>query len=282
MVNNRTIQKFTVALNPTLLDLKDLIIVFRSLTPFDQNRLTLLGIHSSIEYISVGTAYEGFAYGRYVKREDFSEISEYFQQFHKAFEDFHIHAVTPLFSSGLGSPTQDLVSLEKEDWLILAHLREEGRLSLHELSKRTGIAVEFIDERLDYLRNHNLIQETIQINPVKTPKETLTIFHCEFTMLNHLILKDILREVNTFPNFWPMCSWKAVDTPELFLGFYCSSYTEVEKAQFQLMELPGVKRIQKTMGGTTYYYTDLRDELIEEKRSHGWFSPEKWVTKPKE
>ncbi|MHA2106500.1 MAG: AsnC family transcriptional regulator [Candidatus Hodarchaeales archaeon] len=278
LVNNHTILKFTVALNPYLLHLHNAIIIFRSLTPLELNRLTLLGIHSAIEYISIGTAHEGFAYARYSNKKDFTEFSEHFMQFHDAFEELHIYPVVPLVNSGISTPTQDLVSLEKEDWLILAHLREQGRLSLQELSKRIEIDVEVINERMDYLRHHNLIHETIQINPVKSPRETLTMFQCEFTILNHLIQQEIMREVNTVPHFWPISSWRSSDKPILFLSYYCSSYTEVEKIQSLLTELPGVKSIIKIMGGTTYYFTDIRDELIEEKRSHGWFSPEKWVT----
>jgi hypothetical protein len=34
------------------------------------------------------------------------------------------------------------------------------------------------------------------------------------------------------------------------------------------------------MGGIMNYFPDIRDELVEEKRSHGWFAPEKWITNP--
>ena len=278
LVNDHTILKFTVVLNPYLLHLHNVIIIFRSRTPLELNRLTLLGIHSAIEHISIGTAHEGFACARYSNKEDFLELAEHFQQFHKAFEELHLYPVVPLVNSDISPPTQNLVSLEKEDWLILAHLREQGRLSLQELSKRIEIDVEVINERMDYLRHFNLIHETIQINPVKSPKETLTMFQCEFTILNHLIQQEIMQEISTLLHFWPISSFRSADKPVLFLSFYCSSYTEVEKIQAHLTELPGVKSIIKIMGGTTYYFTDIRDELIEEKRSHGWFSPEKWVT----
>ncbi|MCK4848451.1 MAG: hypothetical protein KAT16_05475 [Candidatus Heimdallarchaeota archaeon] len=277
MVNDHSIQKFTVVINPLLLQLKDALILFRSITPLDSKRLTLLGIHSAIEFISMGTATEGFAYARYSKKSELSEMLEHLHQFHKGFEELNLFAVEP-FAISVPKPTQDLVSLEKIDWLILAHLREQGRLPLQELSTRIDLEVHAIIERLDYLRHHNLILETININPVLTLKETLTLFKCEFTMLNYLILEEIMREVNTVPTFWQLCSWRSVNKPFLFLGFYCSSYTEVEKIQNQITDLPGIKSIEKIMGGSTYYFTDIRDELIEEKRSHGWFSPEKWVT----
>ena len=278
LVNNHSIQKFTVVINPLLLQLNCALVLFRSLTPLDSKRLTLLGIHSAIEFISMGTAYEGFAYARYSKVSDLSEMLEHLHQFHKGFEELSLFLVEPLLSS-VPKPTQDIVSLEKVDWLILSHLREQGRLPLQELSTRIDVEVLAIIERLDYLRHHNLILETININPVLAQKETLTLFNCEFTMLNYLILEEIMREVNTIPTFWRLCSWRSVKKPLLFLGFYCSSYTEVEKIQNQLSDLPGIKSIEKIMGGSTYYFTDIRDELIEEKRSHGWFSPEKWVIK---
>jgi hypothetical protein len=128
------------------------------------------------------------------------------------------------------------------------------------------------------MRQHNLILETIHINPVRSAKETLTLFQCEFTILNQPIVQETLREIGHLPNFWNIFSWRVIDKPFLFLAFYCSSYTEVEKIQAQLTELPGLKSIRKVMGGSTFHFPDIRDELIEEKRSHGWFSPEKWVT----
>jgi DNA-binding Lrp family transcriptional regulator len=278
LVSTRTIAKFTVVLNPFLLHLKEALISFRSLTPLDVNRLTLLGIHSAIEYISLGTKHEGFSFARYSTKKDVSELVEHWQQFHTAFEEFHIVPVEPLFPATNGMPSQDIVSLEKLDWLILAHLREQGRLPLNELSTRIEIDVGEINQRLEYLRLNNMILETIQINPVHSEKETLTLFQCEFTILNHLILKEIFREISTIASFWPTCSWKALEKPKLFLGFYCSSYTEVEKVQAQLSDLPGLKSVEKIMGGKMYYYPDIRDELVDEKRSHGWFTPEKWVT----
>ena len=281
LVKNHSVQKFTVVLNPLLLQLKDALVFFRSLTPLDSKRLTLLGIHSAVEFISIGTKHEGFAFARYSKESDLSDMLEHLHQFHKGFDDLQLFLVEPLDST-IPKPTQDLVSLEKVDWLILAHLREQGRLPLQELSNRIDLEVHAIIERLDYLRHHNLIFETININPVVTQKESLTLFKCEFTMLNYLILEEIMCEVSTIPSFWRLCSWRSVNEPLLFLGFYCSSYTEVEKIQNQLSDLPGIKSIEKIMGGSTYYFTDVRDELIEEKRSHGWFSPEKWITEVKE
>lgn len=278
LVSNRTIAKFTVVLNPMLIHSKEALIIFRSHTPLDMNRLTLLGIHSGIEYISLGTAREGFSFARYSSQKEISELVEHWQQFHKGFEEFHIVPVEPLFPTSNGKPTQDIVSLEKLDWLILAHLREQGRLPLQELSTRIEIDIAEINQRLEYLRLNNLIVETIQINPIHSVKETLTLFQCEFTILNHLILKEIIREINTIASFWPICSWKALEKPKLYLGFFCSSYTEVEKVQTQLIDLPGVKSVEKVMGGNMHYFPDIRDELVEEKRSHGWFSPEKWVT----
>ncbi len=278
LVNFHIIQKFTIALNPLLLKLKEALIIFRSLTPLDENRLTLLGIHSAIEYISVGTSYEGFAYARYNKKKDLVEIKEHLNQFHPTFEELHVYTVEPLISKQLKAPTQDLVSLEKIDWLILAHLREQGRLSLQELSIRLDIEVQVLIERIDFMRHYNLIVETIHINPVRLAKETLTLFQCEFTILNQPIKQEIMREIGNLPTFWHLSSWRMIEKPCLFLTFYCSSYTEVEKIQAQLTELPGIKSIEKIMGGSTFYFPDIRDELIEEKRSHGWFSPEKWVT----
>jgi hypothetical protein len=160
---------------------------------------------------------------------------------------------------------------------MLAHLREQGRLALSDLSVRTNIAAETLVERLEFLRANNLIEETIHFNPAKIQRETWTIFHLELTLFTRPLLEELTRQLQSISSYWQPSCWKVIDQNILLLGFLCSSYDEVEKIQNQLSDTPGLKSIEKTMGGPTFFFPDFRDELIEEKKSHGWFSPEQWV-----
>jgi DNA-binding Lrp family transcriptional regulator len=278
LVKNRIILKFTIAPVISLFGAKDAIIFFRSSRhPLNLDRVTLLGINSTVEYISIGNLIEGFALIHYRSLNELNEVVEYFQQIHPGFDEIKAYPVQSFGREPLKLPTKDLLAFEKIDWLILAHLREQGRLSLNDLSIRTNISVETLVERLKFLRKNNLIEETIHFNPAKTKKETWTIFNLELTLFTHPLQKELTRQLESFSTYWQPSCWKVIDQHRLLLGFLCSSYTEVEKIQTWLSDILGVKSIDKVMGGPTYFFPDFRDELLEEKRSHGWFSPEQWV-----
>jgi DNA-binding Lrp family transcriptional regulator len=277
LVNNHTILKFTVVPALSLFEAKDAILSFRSKEFLDLDRITLLGINSAIEFISVGSQSEGFALIHYRNVKELLEVASHFQQIHSSFEELRTYPVHPLVKSDK-STTKDLFAFEKIDWLMLAHLREQGRLALTELSQRTKFAPKIFADRLEFLRSNNLIEETIHFNPAITQRETLTLFKLELTLFTQPLQEELNRHLSALPIWKPSC-WKVVDQNTLILGFLCESYTDVEKIQTFLLDIPGVKSIEKIMGGPTYYFQDFRDELIEEKRSHGWFSPEQWVTK---
>jgi DNA-binding Lrp family transcriptional regulator len=278
LVKDRIIQKFTVVPSISLFNAKDAIILFRSNNQLlDFDRITLIGVNPALEYISTGNFTEGFAFLHYRTFRELDEVVNYFYQFNFFSTDIQVYTVEPLLEKSKKQPKTDLLGFEKIDWLILAHLREQGRLPLNELSVRTNIAVETLVKRLEFLRDKNLIDETIQINFSKTQKENWTIFCVEMTILTQPLLKEMLHELESLPNYWKPSCWRVIDQNIIILGFLCSSYTDVEKIQSWISDIPGIKSIEKVMGGSTYYFPDFRDELIEERKSHGWFSPEQWV-----
>lgn len=277
LVKDHIILKFTVIPSSALFGAKESIIFFRSSKPIDLARINSLGIHPTVELISIGQSIEGFALIHYRTISELFSVVKYFQKV-GSFVDIRAFQVHPLRAQE--KPTKDIFTLTDIDWLILIHLREQGRLSLLNLSTRTNIAVETLVDRLEFLRTNHLIEETIQINPAKTAtKETWTIFSLKLTIFTDLIFNELTRELDALPSYWRSSCWKVEEKPILLLGFLCSSYNEVEKIQNWLSETPGLISIEKIMGGTTYYFPDFRDELLEEKRSADWFKPEEWVDK---
>ena len=282
LVKEYIILKFTVVLSPALFDAKDAIIFFRSRQPLDLERINSLGIHPTVEFISVGNRIEGFALIHYRTKSELYSVVKYFQKVGSTFkEELKAYQVQLLSEEAQNQPKKDILDLQEIDWLMLIHLREQGRLSLSDLSTRTNIAIETLVERLQFLRTNNLIEETIHLNPIKSVKENWTIFRLRLTIFTEPLQKELTRELASLPSYWSSSCWKVEEKPVLLLGFLCSSYNEVEKIQSLLSETPGLISIDKTMGGTTYYFLDFRDELLEEKRSDSWFSPEKWVVDDK-
>ncbi len=277
LVNERVILKFTVIPAPALFGGKEAMIFFRSNQPLDSERINSLGVHPTVEFISIGNKIEGFALIHYRTISELYSVLRYFQKVGSTFEDIKGYQVRPLTTEQ--EPKKDIYALRDIDWMMLTHLREEGRLTLNDLSTRTNIAVETLIERLQFMRDNHLIQETILLNPAKTAKETWTMFCLKLTIFTEPIFDELTRELKTFSAYWSSSSWKVEEKPILLLGFLCSSYDEVEKIQNRLSEVAGLISVEKTMGGVTYYFPDFRDEVLEEKRSADWYQPERWVKK---
>jgi len=278
MVHDRLILKFTVVPSPLIFG-NDAFLFFRSSIPLVPKRVTLLGVQSCVEYISMSKDHtEGFALVHYRNEDDLGDLLNHFGQFHKNFIDLRIFRMQRSPSAITPYPEMRGTHVfEKLDWLFLSHLREQGRLSLKELSLRTQIDVEIIADRLHFLRQAGLIEETIYINPAQSQKESFTIFCLTLDLLTQLLQEELERElVEKFRgSFWK--SWRVMDQQVLIVGFLCSSYSEIDKVHNFLSDLAGLKSIESIMGGVTYFFPDFRDEILEEKRAHGWFSPEQWV-----
>jgi DNA-binding Lrp family transcriptional regulator len=281
LVAQHFILKFTVVPSPSLFGYDKAVLCFRSREPLDEDRITLLGINPNVEFISVGKPLsEGFALIYYRTLDEIKEIETYFQQFHREFEEIRTFPILDLSSEDAKDLVKDLLlSYQKIDWLLLSHLREQGRLSLTELSRRTDIDINTIVERLEFLRSNRLIVETIHINPGTRPKQLWAVFRLELSLFTRPLYNELKRELSAQfgASFWSC--WKIIDQPALLLSFFCENFQEFEKTQTWLSDIPGLKSIEYFLGGSTYYFPDFRDELIEEKRSHGWFSPEQWVNR---
>lgn len=281
LVAQRFILKFTVVPSHSVFGYNKAILCFRSREPLDEDRITLLGINPNVEFISVGRPLsEGFSLIYYRTSDEINEVVTYFQQFHPEFEEIRTFPFQDLLDEDITELKRDLLlSFQKIDWLLLSHLRDQGRLSLTDLSKRTEIGLKTIVERLEFLRKRRLIIETIHINPGNRPKKLWAVFKIELSLFTRPLYDELKRDLSAQfgASFWSC--WKILDQPALLLSFFCENFQEFEKTQTYLSDLPGLKSIEYFLGGSTYYFPDFRDELLEEKRSHGWFSPEQWVNR---
>ncbi|MFX1285715.1 MAG: winged helix-turn-helix transcriptional regulator [Promethearchaeota archaeon] len=280
LVNDRVILRFTVVPSIKLFGAKKAIIFFRSSQSIDLSRINSLGIHPTVSYISIGQNHEGFALIYYRTISELYSVVKYFRKIGSTFEEIRAFQVQSLSEEAQKSPKKEIFTLQDIDWMILIHLREQGRLSLSDLSVRTNIAIETLIERLEFLRKNNMIEETIQLNPAKTARSSWTIFSLKLTLFTEPLYEELSRELKTIPSYWN--SWRVEEKPILLLRFLFSSYNEVEKVQSWLTETsPGLISIEKILAGVTYYFFDFRDEVLDEKRSADWFRPEEWVNRKK-
>ncbi|MFX0095039.1 MAG: Lrp/AsnC family transcriptional regulator [Candidatus Hodarchaeota archaeon] len=177
-------------------------------------------------------------------------------------------------------PLRPLGALQQIDFLILYHLRFNGRMPLSALSKKTKISVSTIRKRLNFMRKNHLIVETTLLNPGSLQKGMMTIFKVEIdpiitTHFRNEIEQKLSKELDEY--YW--VSWKVVGRPLLLIAFQVNNTNEITMIQNKIITelIPNYKSISSISGGAMHYFPDFRDDLLEEKRNMGWFFPDQWV-----
>ena len=257
------IGKFTFEFNPYLLNTNSVLILFRFHIPLNDEQITQLGVHPLITGIGVGVE-AGFATGIYRNHQELSIISDSFNSIDEINEVTIFPVLLPL-SADRASPQRTLNDITASDWKILSHLRENGRVSLSELSEKTHISVKTIRKKIQSLQKQKMIILTIQLNPGKITRGMMVIFAVELDKLTQQLRIKIENKMrNIRPNhFW--VSWQVVDRPIVILAFQAESVNEVKSIQDDIREvISRIKSITHLVGGGMNYYPDLTDELLKE------------------
>ncbi|MFX0205675.1 MAG: AsnC family transcriptional regulator [Candidatus Hodarchaeota archaeon] len=257
------IGKFTFEFNPSLLNMNLVLILFRFHTPLNNEQLTQLGVHPLITGIGVGVE-AGFATGIYRNHQELSIISDVFNSIGEINEVTIFPVLLPL-SADRASPQGSLNDITASDWTILSQLRENGRVSLSELSEKTHISVKTIRKKIQKLQERKMIILTIQLNPGKIARGMMVVFAAELNKLTRQLRIRIENKIrNIRPNhFW--VSWQVVDRPIIILAFQAESADEVKLIQDDIREtIPKIKSLTHLVGGSMNYYPDLTDELLKE------------------
>ncbi|UCE11006.1 MAG: Lrp/AsnC family transcriptional regulator [Candidatus Thorarchaeota archaeon] len=159
-------------------------------------------------------------------------------------------------------------SLKKIDWKILKSLQSDGRKTLSDIALDVGASVPTVRKRLTFMREHNLIHETIQINPAATERRFVVMFVIRssfFVEMDHFELEKKFRE-KFGENYW--ISFRMANSPELVLTFVVDSSKEVVPLRSGLLSLFDDAEITGQMIVPEWvYFPDFRDDIIDEHLS---------------
>lgn len=258
------IRKFTFEFNPLLINTNSVLILFRFRHPIGEKPVIQLGNHPLITGIGVGVE-AGFASGIYRNHQELSILSDTFHSIDEIIEVTIFPVLLPL-AADRSSPLGTLNDIKDIDWSILSLLRENGRISLSEISERTHISVKTIRRRIQSLQDRKMIILSIQLNPGIITKGMMVVFAIELDKLTRKLRIDIDNKIRKIrPNhFW--VSWQVVDRPIVLLAFQAESADEVKLIQEDIHKtIPRIKSTTHLVGGSMNYYPDLTYDLLNEK-----------------
>jgi DNA-binding Lrp family transcriptional regulator len=222
-----------------------------------------LGSHPFIMAISTGMQPEGFAVSVYRSNQELNQAIDHLRS-HSIVGELEVFQLLEPTQVKDFSPTKTLDDLKKIDWKILHYLRWNGRLPLTQLAKIVGRSVPTVRKRLKFMREHNLIHETILSNIGAVEKGFIVILGLEGQMIvsePQMHIDETIRA--EFPdNFW--LSWKVADRPIILLTFQAINVAEVQDIHKRLEKLfPDSKMARQVISGQWKYFRDFRDDLIE-------------------
>ena len=226
-----------------------------------------LGEHPFITALGVGYELEGFAIAIYRTNDELTQTIDHLQssEFVESAQAFPIVGPPAPIDS---SQTKSIDSLKKLDWKILQSLQWDGRKTLGEIASDVGASVPTVRKRLAFMRKHNLIEETIHINPAATDKRLVVMFvlHSPVVVqMEYFQLDRLLRE--WFPEtYW--LGFRMADRPEIMLAFVIGSAKDASQIRSELSSLSESTEIVHQMIVPQWiYFPDFRHYLVDERAS---------------
>jgi DNA-binding Lrp family transcriptional regulator len=224
-----------------------------------------LGSHPFIMAISTGMQPEGFAVSVYRTNQELNQAMNHLRS-HSIVGELEVFQLLEPPQVKDSSPTKTLDDLKKIDWKILHSLRWNGRLPLTQLAENVSLSVPTVRKRLVFMRQHNLIHESILSNIGAIERGLIITYGLEGPFIVSEPQMQIEEKIRTeFPNnFW--LSWKVADRPIILLTFQAANVKEVQDIHWRLEWLfPESKMARQVISGQWKYFQDFRDDLIKER-----------------
>ncbi|MFQ5833672.1 MAG: Lrp/AsnC family transcriptional regulator [Candidatus Thorarchaeota archaeon] len=166
------------------------------------------------------------------------------------------------------SSSKDIEALKTIDWKILKSLQSDGRKTLSAIALDVGASVPTVRKRLTLMRKHNLIHETIQVNPAATERQFVVMFAMRSSVIvemDYFELEKMFRE-KFGENYW--ISFRMANSPELMLTLVVDSSKQVVPLRSGLLSMfKGTEVTNQMIVPEWMYFPDFRDVMIDEHLS---------------
>jgi len=265
LVKEGVINRFVVQLPLEVLQ-ADFAVLLLDIEPDTRKEdLINLGTHPSIMAMGLGYELSGFAVAVYRTNAELSQVVDYLQA-----SDI-IKGVHALPMVGPPAPidrslAKGLDALKKIDWKIIRSLQWDGRKALGEIAKDVGASVPTVRKRLDFMREHNLIAETIEINPAASDHDLIVMLRVS----NPIITQRELFEIDLmFREQWPKEYWlnyRLADRPEIMATFVVDSAKRVAELRSEMTDLlDGSDILEQVIVPEWLFFSDFRAQIVNDR-----------------
>jgi DNA-binding Lrp family transcriptional regulator len=264
LVEEGVILNFVVQLPLSVFNADFAIISLDIVSNIESDDLMSLGNHPFIMALGIGYELQGFAIVIYRTNNELRQAIDHLQT-----SELIRHAQAfPVIGPPVPidtSQTKGLDSLKKIDWKILKSLQWDGRKTLGDIAKDVGVSVPTVRKRLVFMREHNLIEQTIQINPAATERRLvvmLMVRGSQITQLEHFELERILHG-KFLENYW--ISFRMANQPEIMLTFVIDTPSQVASIRNELESIfEDVEIFRQMIVPQWLYFPDFRNDIIDE------------------
>ncbi len=264
LVEEGVIQRFVVQLPLDILRASFAVVTLEIEMDTKPDDLFILGNHPLIMALGVGYELQGFAIAVYRTNDELSQALNHLQSsaFVRSAQAYPVVAPPSPIDRSRSKGIEDL---KKIDWRILKSLQGDGRKSLGDIASDIGSSVPTLRKRLAFMRKHNLIEESIQINPAATSRRFVVMLMMRSSLIaqiDPIELEKVIRE-KFDETYW--VSFRMASQPELMLAFVIDSVNQVAPIRSEIVSLFEDTEVTHQMIVPQWvYFHDFRDELINE------------------
>jgi len=268
------IQQFTVQLSPRLFHASGAYILFANTKTVTSTLLNQIGNHPNVRATGTGPD-KGVLFALYPSNDQLNQLLDQLHQY--GLEEIQVLTYLELDRAPPSKSLPTLETLQPLDYLILYHLRVNGRMKLGVLAQKIRVSVPTIRKRLNFLRVNRYIEETIIMN-LGASSGVMALFIIEFSELTTRKALELTQRLHQGLHDQLLLTWKSVERPQLLVGFYFDGAYELTRIKDQIQNdlIPECLSINHAIGGSMTFYPDFRDDFLEAQKQTGRFSPELW------
>ncbi len=264
LVEDGVIHRFVVQLPLERMQASFAVLLLDIESDTSKEDIASLGEHPFIMAMGLGYELRGFAIVVYRTNTELSQAVDYLQASDVVKGVQALPMVAPPTTIDTSS-SKGLDALKKIDWKIMKSLQFDGRKTLGDVSAEVGASVPTVRKRLAFMRKHNLVSETIEINPAASEDNLIVMLRVESPAITQRGAFELDMQ---FREQWPKEYWlsyKMANRPELMVTFVVESSKRVAALRSELTKLLEECEIaEQVIVPEWIFFPDFRNEMINE------------------
>ncbi len=162
------------------------------------------------------------------------------------------------------SSSKGIDALKRIDWNILKSLSWNGRKSLGDIAADVGASVPTVRKRLEFMRKHGIIHETIQVNPAASNRGFVVMLKLKSSIIvqKDFYQIDLLFRQNFPEEYWVI--YRAANEAEIMVVFVVESPKRVADIRHEILNVVEECQIEEqVIVPEWFFFPDFRDDMID-------------------